>query len=231
MAVKQRVNGSVQPTTSRPSSRSLPTRTRRRVRRCCCGRSAPGGWCSSPSRWTRGSSRTANGPGTTTGSTRRSASPEEKLRALEKIVAHATGRNIVFEKRTVEREVAIAQGYWAMRDPQQNARVELLNLRRREDDRNRLHFGGGDINAFLRHVENETRMRVIDCTTRPPPRKIIWHDGFDREVILKKPTSQVDQFFLSIASQTLLSFEIDAARIEVWFVREDASTTRPTGAP
>src|SRR5947209_10835460 len=44
---------------------------------------------------------------------RETASPEEKLRALEKIVAHATGRNIVFEKRTVEREVAIAQGYWA----------------------------------------------------------------------------------------------------------------------
>jgi len=156
---------------------------------------------------------------------RETATPDEKLNSLLKIVAQTTGRHLVFEKRFVEREVAIAQGYWVMRDPQGNAHAELMNIRTRDDD-HRLRVGSGDIKGFLRHVENETGRMVINRISPPAPGKIIWMDGFRPERPVKN-RDPVDRFFMSLANQTMLNFEIDDARIEVWFIHEHSATTQP----
>jgi len=180
---------------------------------------------------------------------RQEAPVERRVQALQSILRQATGRDLVIEKRSVDREVVVAQGNWNFQPwplpggvPAQRVYLYVNN----EETNKALHdrpqalfkdrsgypaseLASGDFPKLLEQVGFFCGYRVIDETKGTKPVKIEWAICWRREK-LKEDNVAVQQFFGNLQSQTSLRFEIAKRPIPLWYVRERGSTTRPGSA-
>jgi len=161
---------------------------------------------------------------------RKDASEEQKLKALEEILAKEIDRKIRFEKRTVERKAIIATGSF-----------KYHRLPVAQDDRYILMFSGDFVNEdgggggtadsvhkFLEAMEaigNRVNTPVIDRTESSEQIRIPYRHY--RSAYLSRiedPTEKekkMIQLLDNISRQTNLQFRVEMQPVEKWFVTEE----------
>ena len=156
---------------------------------------------------------------------RRDASEEQKLKALEEILADEIGRKIRFVKRTVERKSIVAAGSF-----------KYHRLPVAQDDRWILMFSGDFVNEdgggggtadsvheFLQAIGNRVNMPVID---RTEPLEIQIPYRHYRSAYLSRIKDPAEkekkmiQLLDNISRQTNLQFRVGLQSVEKWFVTE-----------
>ena len=157
---------------------------------------------------------------------RKDASEEQKLKALEGILANEIGRNIRFVKRTVELKAIIATGSF-----------KYHRLPVAQDDRYILMFsgdfvdesggGGGtadSVHEFLEAIGNRVNVPVID-RTEPLGEIQIPYRHYRSAYLgrIEDPTEKEEkliQLLDNISRQTNLQFRVELQPVEKWFVTE-----------
>ncbi|MBN1973528.1 MAG: carboxypeptidase regulatory-like domain-containing protein [Sedimentisphaerales bacterium] len=158
---------------------------------------------------------------------RKDATVEQKLKALEEILANELGRNIRFEKRFIERETIVATGSFKYkRFPlAQNDRYILMFSGdfMSEDDGG----GGGtakSVHEFIEAIGNCINMPLID-ETKPPNDVTIPYRHYLSAFLSRindrnEKAEKVLQLLDNITLQTNLHFNVETRPIEKWFVVE-----------
>jgi beta-lactamase regulating signal transducer with metallopeptidase domain/peroxiredoxin len=158
---------------------------------------------------------------------RKDISEDEKLKALEKLLADELGRNIRFVKRTVQREAIVAIG-----------RFQFRPLPVAQGDRSVYMFcgdfdpdgggGGGtadSVSEFLRALGNRVGMPVIDETESSQEMQIPYrHHRSAYLTGIEDPAEKSQKLRLlldNLSLQTELRFSVEPRPVPIWFVTED----------
>ena len=166
---------------------------------------------------------------------RSEASVERRMRGLESILSQVTGKDLLIEKRMVERDVIVAGGQWVYhrlevtpaaaavmgRLVPRNTAVHLF-----VDDSELLlgdmGGGSGDLAGFLQQLEGNTGRRIIDEIEGVRPKRI----QFSTYMMERRPDGPgMDQYLANVQKQTSLKFTKTKRAVGVWFVRERGATT------
>lgn len=158
---------------------------------------------------------------------RKDASEEEKLKALEGILAHDIGRRIRFVKRTAKRRAIVVTG-----------RFKYYRLPAVQDDRwihmfcgefNMEDAGGGgtadSVHQFLEEIGDHVNMSVVDQSEPSGKRRIPYRHH--RSAYLGRvedpgeKKAKVLQLLDNISRQTNLEFRLAQHSVEKWFVTEE----------
>jgi hypothetical protein len=159
---------------------------------------------------------------------RDAAPPEVKLRALEELVAHELGRQIRFEKHSVEREVLLVTGrfkFHPLAGTRENARVHLYT---KDTDLDYWGTGGemaDSLSQFLQMLGDQANLPVIDRTeqselTRIPYRRHSSSYSVRRSGDEQERARQLRVLLDHLTAQTELQFEVRKEPVPVWFVME-----------
>jgi hypothetical protein len=155
------------------------------------------------------------------------ASEEQKLKALEEILAEEIGRNICFEKRTVERQAIVATGNFKYRRlpvVQDDRWIHMFS-----DDFTPDGGGGGgtadSVSKFLQAIGNRVGMPVIDQTESSEEIRIPYrHHRSAYLSRIKDPREKAEKLHLlldNLSRQTNLQFIVERRGVEKWFVIEE----------
>ncbi len=154
------------------------------------------------------------------------ASEEQKLKALEEILAKEIGRDIRFEKRAVERQAIIATGnfkYHRLPMVQDDKWIHMYS-----DDFTPDGGGGGgtadSVSEFLQAIGDRVGMPVIDQTESSEEIRIPYrHHRSAYLSRIEDPTEKAEKLQLlldNISRQTNLQFTVGRRPVEKWFVTE-----------
>ncbi len=165
---------------------------------------------------------------------RHEAPIEEKLQALEQIVADDLGQSIRFELRGVERDVIVARGEYEFH-PEPNAYNDTsVHIFADILDPNEGAGGGtGDLIKFLRWVGNRVGMPFINETRTPDEVRLNWGNHRSsklQDVPEPERSTKLDMVLTNLGKQTSLTFTKERRKVGVWFVSEkgQGSDNRPT---
>ena len=157
---------------------------------------------------------------------RKDATMEQKLKALEEILAKELGRKIRFEKRYVEKKAIVATGSFKY------SRLPIA-----QDDRWILMFtgdfvdeeggGGGTVDSvheFLDAIGDRVDVPIIDETEPPNDVKIPYrhyHSSYlSRVEDPDEKSEKLVELLENITLQTNIHFVIETRPVEKWFVVE-----------
>jgi peroxiredoxin len=155
------------------------------------------------------------------------ASEEQKLKALEEILAKEIGRDIRFEKRTVERQAIVTTGnfdYHRLPVVEDDRWIHMFS-----DDFTPDGGGGGgtadSVSEFLQAIGDRVGIPVIDQTESSEEISIPYrHHRSAYLSRIEDPTEKAEKLNLlldNISRQTELQFIIEPHPVEIWFVTED----------
>ncbi|HUU15821.1 MAG TPA: hypothetical protein VMW72_01615 [Sedimentisphaerales bacterium] len=157
---------------------------------------------------------------------RNDASEEQKLKALEEVLAKEIGRDIRFVKRTIEREAIVATGsfkYHRLPVVQDDRYIHMFS-----DDFTPDGGGGGgtadSVSEFLQAIGNRVGMPVIDQTESSEEIRIPYrHHRSAYLSRIEDPTEKAEKLQLlldNLSRQTNLQFTVGRRPVEIWFVTE-----------
>ncbi|MCH7556100.1 MAG: redoxin domain-containing protein [Planctomycetes bacterium] len=151
---------------------------------------------------------------------------EERMKALEELLAEELGRNIRFVKRTVEREVIVATGKFKFHPPSgtyESNSVHLFSDQVDPDER----AGGGtadSVSDFLQRLGSRVKMSVIDKTKSSEQVRIPYlHHRSSRLRDVKdevEKAKKLKTLLANLTDQTDLQFKVERQPAEIWFVME-----------
>jgi hypothetical protein len=157
---------------------------------------------------------------------RKDATEEQKLKALEEILSKEIGRNIRFEKRSVEQEAIVATGSF-----------KYNRLPVAKNDQSVIMFTGDNVDEtggsgyadsvkeFLEAIGNIANYPILDQTTTTE--KIVIPYDYYRSAYLRnienpsEKSEKLLQLLDNISRQTNLQFKVEKRAIEKWFVVEN----------
>ena len=96
---------------------------------------------------------------------------ERRMTALQSILSAVTRRNLLIQKRTVEKDVIIASGRWTFQPITGGRRTSIPAIHFYTDTldpQQGAGGGSGDLNAVFHRVEEITHRTLIDEVTRRP---------------------------------------------------------------
>jgi RNA polymerase sigma factor (sigma-70 family) len=154
---------------------------------------------------------------------REGTSRESLLAALEPILRKASGHNIRFEKRTVEREVIVVHGL-----PNVSPENHTIQIYSEDATGSFMGNGSGNIQEFLKSVEDILYIPLIDETQKDaqsPASLFTWEGHIDGSFNpYRRPKEQQakvrEKVLNNLAAQTGLSFTNEQRPVEVWFIAE-----------
>ena len=152
---------------------------------------------------------------------REGLSTNELLSAMEPILWKATKHHIVFENRTVERDVIVATGNHFSLQP-----GTLIQIYAKSQHDTYSYNGGGNLNMLLDELATRLKIRVVDETTidpqSPETRDLTWtyHQDSDATNMKKRQAELTDDVLKNLADQTGLVFTHEQRPEPVWFVSE-----------
>jgi len=168
------------------------------------------------------------------------------VQALQSILRQATGRDLVIEKRFVDRQVVVVAGTWTFKPlelpPDVHARRVYLYVSEEEERKAALEsptrghirddagyrlteLRTGDFPTFLQIVGFYIGYRVVDETQGQKPAAIEWGTRLGRQKFGQDPAA-LQLFFVNMQAQTSLRFEVAKRPIPLWYIREQSGTTR-----
>ena len=148
---------------------------------------------------------------------RENANRETLLAALEPIVFKATRRNIHFEKRTVEREVIVAQGRiktdW-------ETKIQIYA----ENSKGGYGQGSGNLQQFLGrvgellnvYIVNEAQINLLNGDLY----QWRFYDDADFSKMVNRREELTDKVLKNLTTQTGLTFTHEQRPVDIWFVTE-----------
>jgi len=141
----------------------------------------------------------------------RSAVPiERKMTALRSMLSAITRRELVIDKRSVEREVVVVQGQWALNSATDNDPAQFYTLRRGR------HVGEGPIAESLKELEMMLNQKVIDEVQEPRPQHVLWNEMS----LGMSPNDTRDDLLRRLEKQTSLKFVRMRRVVPVWAVHD-----------
>jgi RNA polymerase sigma factor (sigma-70 family) len=148
---------------------------------------------------------------------RENASRETLLAALEPIIFKTTGRNIHFEKRTVEREVIVAQGRiktdW-------ETKIQIYA----ENSKGGYGQGSGDIQHFLGRVGEQLNIYIVNEAQTNLLNGDLYQWRFYNDADFSKMGNRreelTDKVLKNLTTQTGLTFTREQRPMEIWFLTE-----------
>jgi beta-lactamase regulating signal transducer with metallopeptidase domain/uncharacterized GH25 family protein/thiol-disulfide isomerase/thioredoxin len=150
---------------------------------------------------------------------RKDATPEQLLRALEKILREEMNQPIRFERRAVEREVIVASGRYEFHPvpdyfDQRSIHIYIGTL-------NPDFTGGGGsgtITKFLQNLGSCYNRWIIDETeSSDVETQWRYHDSANKQEIGKEP-DKLNIILENLSKQTSLQFRKESRKVDVWFV-------------
>jgi len=158
---------------------------------------------------------------------RKGASEEQKLKALEGILANEIGRKTRFVKRTVKRRTIVATGsfkYDPVPGAQDDHSVHIFS----GDFINESRGGGGSVDSvhdFLEVIGDRLETPIIDQTESATRIRVPHRVHYSASVWgMKDPVEKEEKVLEvldNISQQTSLQFRIEPRPIEKWFVTEE----------
>ncbi len=151
---------------------------------------------------------------------------EERMAALEQLLAEEIDRKISFEKRMVERKVIVASGEFEFHPLSGTHKDTWLHIYSDELDPDE-RAGGGTaqtITDLLTTLGNQVGIPVIDETNAN--KEISMPFGHHRSSYLRKVKDEAEKrrklemLLENLTKQTELQFAIEHRPVEVWFVTE-----------
>jgi len=154
---------------------------------------------------------------------RQGLSQETLVTALEPILRKITGQHILFEKRTVDRDVVVVTGNHFAAPPPGTA-IELYA----ENVHDNAYDSYGDLNNFFQRIGDRLEIRVIDETKFDPPSlanattQLTWtnHRDSDGYIMKNRRNELIDKVLKNLADQTGLTFTRESRPVDVWFISE-----------
>jgi hypothetical protein len=157
---------------------------------------------------------------------RKDATEEQKLKALEAILAKEIGRTIRFVKRTVERKAIVATGnfkYYRLPEVQDDRWIHMFSGNYTAEDAG----GGGtadSVHEFVEEIGDRVNMPVIDRTQPSGEMQIPYRNhrsgSLSRIEDPVEKEKKVTQLLDNISRQTNLHFTIELQPVEKWFITE-----------
>ncbi len=157
---------------------------------------------------------------------RQGVSQDDLVKAMEPILWKATKHHIVFQNKTVERDVIVVTGNHF--DVQWGTHIQLYA----ENSRDRGYEGYGDLKTFFQNVGSQMETRLIDETeinTNSPAYEttanLTWtyHRDSDARTMKNRRTELTDKVLKNLTDQTGLTFTREQRPVDVWFVSEQKS--------
>jgi len=153
------------------------------------------------------------------------APQEEKLKALEQLVADEFGRSIRFEKRTVEQEIIVATGSFKFHPIPEAQQQNYVHLYVDELSMS----GGGTVHSvaeLLQKIGNRGNIFVVDRTEPSDENHIPYYlhrSSRDLRRMKSSPekTEKLKMFLANVTKQTELQFEVSQQPVEIWLLTED----------
>ena len=159
----------------------------------------------------------------------RTDSPVEgRLKALESIIRSDTGQVIHFERRPVEREVAVARGSYAFHSEPKAYDPMGVNIFADTLDTSQGAGGGsGTLTEFLQWTGNLILIPILNETKETAALQVTWRNNhsshLDRIPAADRP-AKIDMVLANLAKQTSLQFTRERRSIDVWFVTEQPAS-------
>ncbi len=154
---------------------------------------------------------------------RKGATTEQKLRALEQIIAAELQRSIRFEKRQVESDTIVVTGRYKFAPlPDGDPHRLCVTAKRRE---NLLEHEVDSKTELLALVSSQIRIPIDDRTEETRVGKIQYL--YDHDLLEMKRTTSIDKdkdlplLLDNLAKQTGLTFTIEKQLRGVWFAAEE----------
>ncbi len=152
---------------------------------------------------------------------------EERMRALQQLLAEELKRQINFEKRTVERNVIVASGsfkFHPLSGTYNDSWLHLYSDRLDPDERS----GGGTADSvaeLLTEIGDNVEMPVIDETETHEEIRIPHGNhnscSLGRIKNENEKRRKLEMLLANITKQTELQFKVENRPAEIWFVTED----------
>ena len=164
---------------------------------------------------------------------RKGVSKKELLSALEKIILADTGREVHFEKRTVQEDVIVVDGEYQFKPLEGLPQSQAVHISTDSLDDNAGSGGGsGTLERFLKWVGNRVNMKLVD-QTESTDFKMSWRNHYSSRMGKLEHNEAYDkklQLLLNnLKQQTGLSFKRQTGVVEKWFVVEDGKTKTEIG--
>jgi hypothetical protein len=149
---------------------------------------------------------------------RMSASREERMKAVEKIVAERAKVPVRAQKVKADREVLVARGKFQHKKLRGTLNDDAVHLYTNELDRQEgAGGGGGKLRDFLVRVGDYTRYRVID-ETESSDEKVVWRNHNSAGIHNRNP-DWLTQLLKNVQDQTGLEFKFEQRPVELWVIR------------
>jgi hypothetical protein len=153
---------------------------------------------------------------------RQGASQDDLVKALEPILWKVTKHHIVFQKKTVERDVIVVTGNHF--DVQWGTHIQLYA----ENLHDNAYDGYGDLKTFFLDVGSKLETRLIDETeinTNSPgsgTSNLTWtyHRDSDAIAMKNRRVELTDKLLKNLTDQTGLVFTREQRPVDVWFISE-----------
>ena len=151
---------------------------------------------------------------------------EERMRALQQLLAEELGRQINFEKRTVERNVIVASGSFKFHPLSGTYNDSCLHLYSDKLDPDSSGGGTADsVAELLTEIGDNVEMPVIDETETHEEIRIPHGNhnscSLGRIKNENEKRRKLEMLLANITKQTELQFKVENRPAEIWFVTED----------
>jgi RNA polymerase sigma factor (sigma-70 family) len=146
---------------------------------------------------------------------------EALLKALEPILFKVTNHKIIFEKRTVERDVIVVSGDHFHVQP--GDRIQLYA----ENSEDKGYEGYGDLSHFFDWVGNRLGLRLVNETKINPDaqeiQNLTWVNHSDSIIgsAKKRKDELTNELLKHLADQTGLELSHEKRSVDVWFMTEE----------
>ncbi|MFZ2148619.1 MAG: M56 family metallopeptidase [Sedimentisphaerales bacterium] len=151
---------------------------------------------------------------------------EERIKALEELLAEEIGCHLSFEKRIVERQVIVASGQFKFHPLSGTYNDSQLHLYSDKLDPDESSGGGtaDSVAELLTEIGDNVGMPVIDETESYEEIRIPFgsHGSCSLERIKNdvEKARKLDMLLVNLTKQTELQFTVERRPVEVWFVTE-----------
>lgn len=151
---------------------------------------------------------------------------EERMKALQQLLVEELGRQINFEKRTVEKNVIVASGQFKFHPLSGTYNDSLLHLYSDKLDPDESSGGGtaDSVAELLAEIGDNVGMPVINETETYEEMRIPFgsHGSCSLERIKDdvEKARKLDMLLANLTKQTELQFTVERRPVEVWFVTE-----------
>jgi hypothetical protein len=159
-------------------------------------------------------------------------SADRRNQALQSILRFATGKDLIIEKKMLERDVIVVRGKWSFTPLAEQPHGQTIWLQFYTDslDLTKAQYGAGDLESALTWLENILGRKVFDEVTGRPTTAVpvVKHTSTNRAI---DNDQALGQLLDNLTKQTSLEFVREKRMIPIWFIRDKSADSASAESP